>query len=374
VFAPAPIDREAAAAYALATAKLRDLTADLALAEGRLVGADSRLSLSAGHIMRMETAATVAARLPDALSIELDAAQSLLASAHLSVDGYARRAYQDGAAGAWSTVLAAEDADDFADRATDLQTVADTRGHAVDLLTGLPGQIAALESSIETAEIAAALARDEVRGSKAAHKRQAREIARVAGTIEPLREQVAAAVIAAKAAIPEDQALQVVRAQQSSVLASEIVARSAALEATGNAVEGTGSFARPATGVVTSDYGYRTHPILGYVKLHTGVDYDGADGVVYAADDGVVLMTVRNSAYGNVTVIDHGRSGGRSFATFYAHQAEFYVGEGEVVTKGQPIGAVGSTGMSTGPHLHFEVRLDGVPVDPRPFLVGTGSG
>ncbi|MEJ7727286.1 MAG: M23 family metallopeptidase, partial [Actinomycetes bacterium] len=75
-----------------------------------------------------------------------------------------------------------------------------------------------------------------------------------------------------------------------------------------------------------------------------------------------------NAAYGNVTVVDHGTSGGRSFVTFYAHQSGFFVEPGDVVEKGQPIGAVGSTGMSTGPHLHFEVRLEGVPVDPGAFL------
>ena len=102
--------------------------------------------------------------------------------------------------------------------------------------------------------------------------------------------------------------------------------------------------------------------------MHTGVDFDGADDVVYAADQGTVIMTVYNAAYGNVTVVDHGMSGGRFLATFYAHQSGFFVEPGDVVTKGQPIGAVGSTGMSTGPHLHFEVRLDGVPVDPGAFL------
>jgi murein DD-endopeptidase MepM/ murein hydrolase activator NlpD len=186
--------------------------------------------------------------------------------------------------------------------------------------------------------------------------------------VERLQAAADEALEAARLAISADQALAVQRGQESSRLASEIVAAQQELADAGDTVDGSGVFARPATGAVTSPYGMRYHPILGYVKMHTGVDFDGADGVVYAADRGTVIMTVYNTAYGNVTVVDHGMSGGRFLATFYAHQAGFLVQPGDVVGKGQPIGMVGSTGMSTGPHLHFEVRLDGVPVDPSAFL------
>jgi len=211
-------------------------------------------------------------------------------------------------------------------------------------------------------------ARTEMVSLDRAHTELADRISSAATEEARLKTAVDEAVEAARRAIPVDQALAAQRGQESSRLASEIVAASRALAAAGDTVEGTGSFVRPATGAVTSDYGMRVHPILGYAKMHTGVDFDGADDVVYAADRGTVIMTVFNAAYGNVTVVDHGTSGGRYFATFYAHQSGFFVEPGDVVEKGQPIGAVGSTGMSTGPHLHFEVRLEGVPVDPGAFL------
>jgi murein DD-endopeptidase MepM/ murein hydrolase activator NlpD len=74
-------------------------------------------------------------------------------------------------------------------------------------------------------------------------------------------------------------------------------------------------------------------------------------------------------AYGNMTLIDHGVVGGVHMTTLYAHQKAFGVKPGDRVTKGQPIGLIGDTGYATGPHLHFEVRIDGAPVDPAPYLV-----
>ena len=106
---------------------------------------------------------------------------------------------------------------------------------------------------------------------------------------------------------------------------------------------------RPGLGPVTSPYGPRFHPILHYVKVHTGIDFGAADGIAYAADDGVVLFTEFNVAYGNMTVIDHGKIGGLRITTLYAHQAAVGVKPGDRVVKGQAIGVIGSTGYATGP-------------------------
>jgi murein DD-endopeptidase MepM/ murein hydrolase activator NlpD len=127
---------------------------------------------------------------------------------------------------------------------------------------------------------------------------------------------------------------------------------------------GTGEFIRPGTGEVTSHFGIRRHPITGVVKLHTGTDLGRGDGYVYAADMGTVVKAEWNRAYGYMTVIDHGHG----VTTLYAHQATMYVRAGDRVGQGVRIGVVGSTGYSTGPHLHFEVRRHGVPVDPWPLI------
>lgn len=123
---------------------------------------------------------------------------------------------------------------------------------------------------------------------------------------------------------------------------------------------------------ITSPFGYRMHPILHARKLHTGIDVgkNGDDPIngqaIVSAGDGTVVFAGYRSGYGNTVMIDHGDG----VVTLYAHQPAggIRVGNGEHVNKGERIGTVGSTGYSTGPHLHFEVRVNGEPKDPMPYL------
>jgi murein DD-endopeptidase MepM/ murein hydrolase activator NlpD len=117
--------------------------------------------------------------------------------------------------------------------------------------------------------------------------------------------------------------------------------------------------------VIVSGFGYRSHPIYGSRRLHTGIDLDADSGdPIYAAGAGVVLSAGWRGGYGNCVVIDHG--GG--IGTLYGHMSSLGVSTGDTVGQGTRIGAVGSTGASTGPHLHFEVRTNGEPVNPVPYL------
>lgn len=128
-----------------------------------------------------------------------------------------------------------------------------------------------------------------------------------------------------------------------------------------------GQLAWPVPGytVISSKYGMRTHPITGVYKLHTGVDIRAPLGATFiAANDGIVTKAGMNAAYGNMVMIDHG--GGVS--TLYAHGSEILVQVGQQVKRGDPVLKVGSTGYSTGPHAHFEVRLNGVVTDPMPYI------
>jgi murein DD-endopeptidase MepM/ murein hydrolase activator NlpD len=127
----------------------------------------------------------------------------------------------------------------------------------------------------------------------------------------------------------------------------------------------SGRFIHPIDGPITSGFGMRYHPILHVTKLHTGVDFGAGIGTpIMAAADGVVIVAHTMRGYGNAVVIDHG--GGIS--TLYGHQSQMLVSEGQTVTKGQIIGKVGMTGYTTGPHLHFEVRKNGTPIDPMSAL------
>jgi murein DD-endopeptidase MepM/ murein hydrolase activator NlpD len=128
---------------------------------------------------------------------------------------------------------------------------------------------------------------------------------------------------------------------------------------------GNGRFVWPAPGPVVSPFGYRTHPIFGDRRLHTGIDIGAPYGAtVIAGDAGTVAFAGVMSGYGNVVVVDHG--GG--LATTYNHLSAFLVSGGQSVGRAQPVGRVGCTGYCTGPHLHFEVRVNGTPVDPMPYL------
>ena len=128
---------------------------------------------------------------------------------------------------------------------------------------------------------------------------------------------------------------------------------------------GGGQLAWPAAGPVTSGFGNRVHPIFGDTRFHAGIDIGAPYGApVIAAADGRVVYVGAMSGYGNVVVVDHG--GGLS--TTYNHLSAFHVGSGQSVSRGSQVGSVGCTGYCTGPHLHFEVRVNGAPVDPMPYL------
>lgn len=137
----------------------------------------------------------------------------------------------------------------------------------------------------------------------------------------------------------------------------------------------TGDFRWPLSGKfnnITSEFGYRTHPVTGVYKLHTGVDIasSGINGTaIYAAKGGTVIKAGYNRGYGNYVLIDHG--GG--YATLYGHASVLNVSAGQAVTKGDVIGKVGSSGYSTGPHLHFEIIKNGEYTNPLDYFRGVMS-
>ncbi|MBK5968221.1 MULTISPECIES: M23 family metallopeptidase [Thiorhodovibrio] len=124
-------------------------------------------------------------------------------------------------------------------------------------------------------------------------------------------------------------------------------------------------------GVVTSDFGYRRHPITGRRSMHNGIDISAKVGTsILAMADGLVVFAGRKHGYGNIVEIRHGNG----LETWYAHNKANRVKEGDLVNRGQEIATLGSTGRSTGPHVHFEVRKNGVPINPRSYLNPHGSG
>lgn len=128
----------------------------------------------------------------------------------------------------------------------------------------------------------------------------------------------------------------------------------------------SGGFIRPVSSSnITSSYGPRVHPVTGEYKVHTGVDFAAATGTPFVASkDGVVTTAEYHPAYGNMVIIDHGNG----VSTLYAHASQLKVSAGQSVKQGQVVSLVGSTGYSTGPHAHFEVRINGQHVNPMNYI------
>lgn len=129
--------------------------------------------------------------------------------------------------------------------------------------------------------------------------------------------------------------------------------------------EAPGILVRPVPGAITSPFGMRLHPILGYSRMHTGVDMSALYGQqIKAGGSGRVILAGVYGGYGNTVIIDHG--GGMT--TLYAHQSQLTVSYSQEVGAADIIGYIGTSGLSTGPHLHFEVRINGTPVNPADYI------
>jgi len=358
-----------AAALVQASQELAKAKADLAVAQQALDEARRALADAREADAQAQTDLDAAVLAEERAERELADVEARITQRLDDLGRLARNAYQSsGTMGEWAIVLSSTSPNQLADRLAFLQSVG-SAGNAV--LAGLAED----RADLVNAQDRLAAAREEAQKRRAAAAAALEAVKAKEQLADAAKQQVDAVVAARQAAFEEarraaleDRRQNQVMVTQSGALASRIVSMAAELAKGENPPKGTGEFVRPGIGEVTSPFGPRMHPILKYVKVHTGLDIAFGDGIVYAADDGVVLFSEYNVAYGNMTVIDHGKVGGLRIVTMYAHQAASGVKAGDRVVKGQAIGVVGSTGYSTGPHLHFEVRVDGEPLDPAPFL------
>ena len=382
---PVPSAAAQSAANGAVAHENEDLHADPAMvaASAALVAAENDLAEAQLALATVRTELAEAKKAEERARVELRAAElaeqgavRALATVRQRIIGHrtnlghlASAAYQsNGPLGQWSLVLASQTPEQLVDRLAFVQSVSNAGNTMIaDLnedranLTTFQARLAAARMLQERERAAATAAVERM----AAKEKEAAQAEQQLSAIVRVHRAALNAALLAKA---DDQARYQLLTTQSGQLGERIRSMAAKLALLPRPPKGTGSFVRPGTGVVTSPYGPRLHPILNYVKVHTGMDLGSGDGIVYAADSGVVLITELNSAYGNMTVVDHGTVGGLRLATLYAHQATFGVRPGDRVRKGQPIGVVGATGYATGPHLHVEVRVDGDPLNPSPFL------
>ena len=194
---------------------------------------------------------------------------------------------------------------------------------------------------------------EEVQAEISAEQKRQMEVARKAA--EAKKRQEAEAKAAADKATNEENAAAAASKSGKSASSSSASASATVPSPPATAVS-SGTWTRPASGSFTSGYGYRNHPISGGQRLHAGIDIANSVGTgIYAAADGVVFRAGSHSSYGNHIMITHSING-KTYTTVYAHLSSMSVSVGQVVNKGQNIGGMGSTGASTGSHLHFELH------------------
>ena len=236
--------------------------------------------------------------------------------------------------------------DSLTDLMTNIDMAARIMDNDVDLLEQLKEQYGILHDyRVELEELQASL---EAQQRDAQEQQQALETAR-------------ADVATTKAAVEQNTKLLEAQEDAMEAEANALTAEILKLQTEAAYVGGKMIWPVPASTRITSPFGYRIHPILGTNKLHTGIDIGvGSYNEVRAVNAGTVIKAAWNNSYGYMVMIDHG--GG--IVTLYAHNSKLLVKTGDVVTQGQQVAWSGSTGMSTGPHVHFEVRLNGVYQNP----------
>jgi len=275
-------------------------------------------------------------------------------------------AYEYGELGYLNVLLASNSFSDLAERWEDIRLLIAQNERTVRERREAQTRVAAIERDLHTAQgrLDTALAREQqVQYQLDALAGQRRQLLAVAaGERQVVAQQVASLDETSTAEQAALQAL-IVERQREEEARREAARRAAMLS--GEApppASGPGEFSWPASGPITSPFGYRADPYgSGRSDFHPGIDIGAPMGAtITAAADGRVIFAGWYGGYGNAIIIDHG--GGVS--TLYGHCSQIFVSEHQDVQRGQAIGAVGSTGHSTGPHVHFEVRQNGTPVDP----------
>jgi murein DD-endopeptidase MepM/ murein hydrolase activator NlpD len=355
-------------------------SAELEAATARLLKAQDELASAKAHLAETQGELAVAKALDQEMQQRLDAAVERLNRAQLALDeGQAEFAEQetrlrqmvvaayeqgDPALMGLSMVFTTQDPAQLTGQLNADDTVIDVETTILDQLEA--GKVLLLVKEAELTEAKAEVAAR--RREAAANLRRMEELElqaleakkEVVKLVAARREATAEALKAKNADLAIINKLE---AERNRIEA--LIVKKASMTSVTGFVDGGGVLAMPVDGYVTSSFGWRTHPIWGYRSLHDGVDFGAGCGMpIRAAADGVVLSEYYHSAWGNRIVIDHGVRRGVGVSTISNHLSGYAVATGAKVERGQIVGYVGTTGWSTGCHLHYTVNQNGVPVDP----------
>ncbi len=282
---------------------------------------------------------------------ELEEAQEKLDVQYETYKKRVRVMYENGSTGYLDVLLSAENIGDFFEKVEIIGQIAEYDSNLMNKLKKEKEKIKAKKDELETLQGRLIESRNSLQGKKdnLDSKMRARDamIQKIEGSQEALEKE-----------------LKSIEAEEASVR-RQIAALSSSNKSSRQYVGGSMLWPTPSCRIITSSYGWRLHPVLKYEKLHTGIDIGAGYGAqIIATQSGTVIKATYNGAYGNYVVIDHG--GG--VCTLYAHQSSMAVSVGQSVSAGDTIGYVGSTGYSTGPHLHFEVIINGATTDPMGYI------
>lgn len=256
----------------------------------------------------------------------------------------------------WSILFSSKDFADLLDNAMMVEEIMDYDNQVMDELIAIREQIAQDKADLETAREEQEAAKKEQEAAKASLKSQESEVDALIAQISSQQAEVEKAEAQMKAAAAE--------------IDRQVAAAEKELAAQISTVVSESGFMWPLPGynTLSSLFGGRTHPVTGKPNNHTGIDIPAPSGTsILAAKSGVVTTSTYNSSYGNYVVVSH--SDGTS--TLYAHMVRRGVSKGQTVSQGQVVGYVGTTGSSTGNHLHFEIRVNGVRQDPVNYFLGS---
>lgn len=266
---------------------------------------------------------------------------------------------EEGEVSYWSILFSSSDFDDLLDRFMMVEEIMDYDNAVMNQLIAIREQIEVDKAELEGARQEQQAAKEEQEEAKADLKAQQAKVDSVIKEISAQQSQLQKMEADLKAAA---DAMDAEIKKKERELAAQLAAKGT------NIVSEKGFIWPSYATTITSLFGNRIHPITGKANNHTGVDIAAAGGTnILAAKSGIVITSAYHSSYGNYVVISHGNGQ----TSLYAHMSKRLVSEGASVTQGQAIGLVGSTGSSTGNHLHFEIRENGTRKDPLSYFTGS---
>jgi len=285
------------------------------------------------------------------------------------VGNLAREVYQNGAFADFDLLITASSPAELSDRAQAIDAVSRANNQTLAQMAGIRAELALKEARLEVLRqqvdeqrqlAAIALSEANIARDRAAAAKLKVDllVAQKATALDVAASERAKVLKQYKSVQAEQQRIAALLAKQAAAEAARL-ASGGSLSFVPTEVEG---FQWPIEGVkVGQGVGPRVHPVYGYRSCHTGVDLGASSGTpIRATAAGIVVINATGGPYGNHTLISHGNG----LFSMYAHQSKFGAEEGQTVKKGDVIGYVGSTGYSTGPHLHFEIHVGGTPYDP----------